>query len=97
MPKYIALAPTIGYNYEMFEERITYSIWDIGGCSIYGGEVGPEFFSTGTDFGLVPYLRAIEVHGIIWVVNISTDTDYLYRSKTALHEIIFGYSCLIEI
>ena len=79
--KYVALLPTQGFNNELYEERISYRIWDIGGSSIYGGEVGSEFFSSGTDFGLVPYLRTIEVHGIIWVVNVSMDIEYLHRSK----------------
>ena len=73
----MSLLPTNGFNNELFEERITYRIWDIGGSSIYGGEVGAEFFASGSDFGLVPYLRTIEVHGIIWVVNLSMDIELL--------------------
>ena len=90
--RYVSLLPTQGFNNELIDERVAYRVWDIGGSLIYGGEMGSEFFSTGTDFGLVPYLRAVEVSGIIWVVNISLDIEYLHTSKQCLHEIIFGYA-----
>ena len=36
--KFVALEPTLGYNAEVFSDRIDYTCWDVSGKLIYGGE-----------------------------------------------------------
>jgi hypothetical protein len=69
--KFIAIQPTIGFNNEIFSDRIDYCCWDIGGTIIYNGEQNAEYFGQGSDYGLGVFLKQIPVQGVIYVINVS--------------------------
>lgn len=80
-PKFSALLPTIGFNNEIFSDRIDYACWDIGGTCIFAGEQDNEYFGQGSSYEINSFLKLIPVHGLIWVVNVSQDIEYLLQSK----------------
>ena len=65
----------------MFSDRIDYCCWDVSGKLIYNGEQNSEYFGTGSEFGLNTYLRNIPFYGIIYVINVSQDVEFLLQSK----------------
>ena len=30
--KYISIKPTVGFNRELFQDKVDFNVWDIGGC-----------------------------------------------------------------
>jgi hypothetical protein len=74
-----------------------FAAWDIGGCNIYGGPQCGEYFAKGSQFNLKLYLKNIPVNGVIWVVNVSQDVEYLNLSKKILHDIILSNGQLKDI
>jgi hypothetical protein len=70
--------------------KIEFAAWDVGGCNIYGGPQCGEYFAKGSQFNLKLYLKNIPVNGVIWVVNVSQDVEYLNLSKKILHDIILS-------
>jgi hypothetical protein len=89
-PKYIALEPTIGMNGEMFSDRIDYCCWDVSGKEIYNGEQNSEYFSSNSEFGINVFLKNIPFYGVIFVINVSQDVEFLLQSKAVLHQTVFG-------
>ena len=71
------LEQTIGFNCEIIQDRIDYAAWDIGGCNIFGGEQNCEYFAKGSDYGINLFLKNIPCYGIIYVVNVSQDIEFL--------------------
>ena len=80
----------MGFNCEIIQDRIDYACWDIGGCNIYGGEQNCEYFARGSDYGVNLFLKNIPCNGIIFVVNVSQDVEYLVQAKMVLHDLIMG-------
>ena len=89
-PKYIALEPTMGFNGEMFSDKIDYCCWDVSGKEIYNGEQNSEYFGTGSELGIRIILREVSFYGVIYVINVSRDIEILLQSKDTLHSVIFG-------
>jgi len=60
---------------EVVTDAKDFDCWDIGGCNLFGGEQGGEFYPTGNDQGLKMFINSVPFRGVIWVVNVSQDFE----------------------
>ena len=76
---------------EVVTDAKDFDCWDIGGCNLFGGEQGGEFYPTGNDQGLKMFINSVPFRGVIWVVNVSQDFEYILTSK------IVSWSTFLEV
>jgi hypothetical protein len=81
----------------LISDRIEYCAWDFGGDLISNEQQGNEYFSSGTEFGLNAFLKKVRTSGVIYVVNVCQDIEYILHSKAVLHSIIYGNGMLKNI
>ena len=94
----VRIESTLGFNRETvsFTNEEDFAVWDVGGCHVSSADQPCEFFGTGLNTGIKHFLHSVKFQGIIWMVNVSTDIEYILSSKTALHQLLHNYQAYIR-